>query len=124
MFGGNVEQWKREGAPVDFAIPREGAISFPLFLVIAKGCTPAQKRTAEGVINMILSERWLARWSALTFFVPTTIKNVAPPSLRSLKMYDPQEIGRAIQFDWATISQNERVWRERWDREVVARMRR
>ena len=29
---------------------------------------------------------------------------------------------RAIQFDWLTIAQNERVWRERWDKEVVARM--
>lgn len=122
MFGGNVEQWKREGAPIEFVIPREGMIAFPLFLVVVKGVTPTQKRIAEEVINLILSDRWLARWAALTFFVPTTTKNVAPPSLRDLKMYDAQEIGRAIQFDWATIAQNEQVWRERWDKEVVARI--
>jgi putative spermidine/putrescine transport system substrate-binding protein len=122
MFGGNVLAWKQEGAPLEFVIPREGAIAFPLYLVVVKGVTPQQKRIAEEVINLILSERWLARWATLTYFVPTTKRPVAPPSLRSLPMYSPAEIARAIQFDWLTIAQNERVWRERWDKEVVARM--
>ncbi len=122
MFGGNVLAWKQEGAPLEFVIPREGAIAFPLYLVVVKGVTPQQKRIAEEVINLILSERWLARWATLTYFVPTTKRSVAPPSLRNLPMYSPTEIARAIQFDWLAIAQNERVWRERWDKEVVARM--
>lgn len=122
MFGGNVLTWKQQGAPVEFVIPREGTIAFPLFLVVARGVTPQQKRIAEQVINLILSDRWLARWSALTYFVPTSKKVVVPPSLRDLPMYSPREIERAIQFDWATIAQNETAWRERWDKEVVARM--
>ncbi|MDR7484509.1 MAG: extracellular solute-binding protein [Armatimonadota bacterium] len=122
MFGGNVLTWKEQGAPLEFVIPREGTIAFPLFLVVVKGVTPQQKRIAEGVINLILSERWLARWAALTYFVPTSTKVVVPPSLRTLPMYSPRETERAIQFDWATIAQNETVWRERWDKEVVARM--
>ncbi len=122
MFGGNVMAWKQEGAPLEFAIPREGAIAFPLYLVVIKGVTPQQKRIAEDVINLILSDRWLARWATLTFYVPTTKKSVAPPSLRNLPMYSPAETGRAIQFDWLTIAQNETVWRERWDKEVVARI--
>ena len=122
MFGGNALQWKREGAPVDFVIPKEGTVAFPLFLVVVKGVTAQQKRIAEEVINLILSERWLARWAALTFYVPTTKKVIVPPSLRDLPMYSPQETARAIQFDWATIAQNETTWRERWDKEVVARM--
>jgi putative spermidine/putrescine transport system substrate-binding protein len=124
MFGGNAEQWKREGAPVEFVIPKEGSIAFPLFLVVVKGVTPPQKKIAEDLINTMLSERWLARWAALTYYVPTTIKNIAPPSLRGLRIYDAQEVGRAIQFDWATMAANEIAWRERWDKEVVARMRR
>ena len=123
MFGGNVEQWKRDGAPVEFVIPKEGLIAFPLFLMVAKGVTPAQKKIAEGVINMILTDKWLARWAELTFYVPTTTTSVVSPALRSLKMYDNAEITRAIQFDWATITSNEKAWRERWDKEVVARMK-
>lgn len=122
MFGGNVLTWKQQGAPVEFVIPREGTIAFPLFLVVVKGVTPQQKRVAEGVINLILSDRWMARWASLTFFVPTSKRPVVPPSLRDLPMYSPRETERAIQFDWATIAQNETVWRERWDKEVVARM--
>jgi putative spermidine/putrescine transport system substrate-binding protein len=122
MFGGNAMAWKRDGAPLEFVIPREGAIAFPLYLVVVKGVTPQQKRIAEEVLNLILSDRWLARWAALTFYVPTTKKSVAPPSLRSLPMYSPAETARAIQFDWLTMAQNEVAWRERWDKEVVARM--
>jgi putative spermidine/putrescine transport system substrate-binding protein len=122
MFGGNALTWKEQGAPVEFVIPREGTIAFPLFLVVVKGVTAQQKRIAEGVINLVLSDRWLARWAALTYFVPTSKKVVVPPSLRSLPMYSPRETERAIQFDWATIAQNESAWRERWDKEVVARM--
>jgi putative spermidine/putrescine transport system substrate-binding protein len=123
MFGGNVEQWKRDGAPVELVIPKEGMIAFPLFLVVAKGVTPAQKKIAESVINTILTDRWLARWAELTFYVPTTTTSVVPASLKSLKMYDTAEMARAIQFDWATITANEKQWRERWDKEVVARMK-
>lgn len=122
MFGGNVMTWKQQGAPVEFAIPREGMIAFPLFLEVVKGVTAQQKRIAEEVINLVLSDRWLARWAALTFFVPTSKKVVVPPSLQSLPMYNPKETERAIQFDWATIAQNETVWRERWDKEVVTRI--
>ncbi|MGQ0550526.1 MAG: ABC transporter substrate-binding protein [Armatimonadota bacterium] len=122
MFGGNALTWKQQGAPLEFVIPREGTIAFPLFLVVVKGVTPQQKRVAEGVINLILSDRWLARWASLTFFVPTSKRVVVPPSLRDLPMYSPKETERAIQFDWATIAQNETAWRERWDKEVVARI--
>jgi putative spermidine/putrescine transport system substrate-binding protein len=122
MFGGNVLQWKEQGAPVEFAIPKEGTIAFPLFLEVVKGVTPQQQKISEGIIDLILSDRWMARWAALTYFVPTSKKVVVPPSLRNLPMYSPRETERAIQFDWATMAQNEAVWRERWDKEVVARI--
>jgi len=122
MFGGNALQWKQDGAPLEFVIPREGVVAFPLYLIVAKGVTPLQKRIAEEVINLILSERWLARWATLTGYVPTTKRSVAPPSLRGLPMYSPAVTERAIQFDWLTMAQNETVWRERWDKEVVTRM--
>ena len=44
-------------------------------------------------------------------------------SPRFLRMYDAGEISRAIQFDRATITANEKQWRERWNQEVVARMK-
>ncbi len=122
MFGGNVLAWKRDGAPLEFVIPREGLIAFPLYMVVVKGVTPQQKRIAEEVVNLVLSERWLARWAVLTNFVPTSKKVVVPPSLRDQPMYSPKETERAIQLDWATMAQNETVWRERWDKEVVARI--
>jgi putative spermidine/putrescine transport system substrate-binding protein len=122
QFAGNVLTWKREGAPIEFVIPREGMIAFPLFFIVVKGLTPQQKRTAEDVINVMLSERWLARWATVTLSVPATKKSIVPPSLRTLPMFDPNESARAIQLDWATIASNDAAWRERWDKEVVAKI--
>lgn len=122
QFGGNVLNWKKEGAPLEFVIPREGLIAFPNYFVIAKGCSPVQKKIAEEVINLMLSERWLARYATLTYFVPLTKTNIMPPSLRTQPMYDPAETARAIQLDWPTIIQNDAAWRERWDKEVVAKI--
>lgn len=122
QFGGNVLNWKKDGAPLEFVIPREGMIAFPNYFVIAKGCTPLQKKIAEEVINLMLSERWMARYATLTYFVPLTKKNIMPPSLKSQPMYNPAETARAIQMDWPTIIQNDAAWRERWDKEVVAKI--
>ena len=83
---------------------------------------PAAKRTAEDVINLMLSERWLARWATVTLSVPATKKSIVPPSLRTLPMFDPNESARAIQLDWATIASSDAAWRERWDKEVVAKI--
>jgi len=120
--GANVEVWKQQGAPIEFVIPKEGGIAIPLYFVIVKGVTPAQKRIAEDVINVMLSDRWLSRWAAETYHAPTTIKNIAPPSLRGLSIFDPKEAARAIQLDWVTVAASDTMWRERWDKEVVAKM--
>ena len=122
QFGGNVLTWKSQGAPVEFVIPKEGLIAFPQYFVVLNGCTPAQKRIAEDVINLLLSERWLARYATLTYFVPLTKRNIMPPSLRTLPIYNPAETARALQLDWPTIVANDSAWRQRWDKEVVAKI--
>lgn len=122
QFGGNVLTWKSQGAPVEFVIPKEGLIAFPQYFVVLNGCTPAQKRIAEDVINLLLSERWLARYATLTYFVPLTKRNIMPPSLRNLPIYNPAETARALQLDWPTIVANDSAWRQRWDKEVVAKI--
>ena len=40
-----------EGAPLGFAIPKEGTIGFPLYLAMVKGGTPAQNAVCEDLLN-------------------------------------------------------------------------
>ena len=44
---GNVQQWADAGAPVGFAVPKEGLVAFPLFFQIVVGTKPDQQAVAE-----------------------------------------------------------------------------
>jgi putative spermidine/putrescine transport system substrate-binding protein len=50
----NQKMWQEAGVPVEFVVPKEGVVAFPLFFQVVKGTTPAQKKVAETIINMLL----------------------------------------------------------------------
>ena len=54
-FSNIAKVWIEEGAPLGLAIPKEGAIAFPLFLAMVNGVTPAQQAVCEDLINELLS---------------------------------------------------------------------
>ena len=44
---GNVQQWADVGVPVEFVVPKEGVIAFPLFFQMVAGSTPEQQDVAR-----------------------------------------------------------------------------
>jgi putative spermidine/putrescine transport system substrate-binding protein len=122
-FGAISQIWINEGAPLAFAIPREGAIAFPLYLVMARGVTPAQRRVCEDLINTLLEPGHAGRYGQLTLGVPLVRNAVISEEQRRNPMFDPQVAETAIVPDYSIIARNTAAWRERWDREVKIRMR-
>jgi putative spermidine/putrescine transport system substrate-binding protein len=114
--------WIKEGAPFAFAVPKEGAIGFPLYLAIAKGVTPAQRAVCEDLINTLLDAKNAGRYAELTAGIPV-VKNA---TLSPEQMNDPElnldVAAKAVVLDYSTIAQNTADWRRRWDREVKRRM--
>ena len=114
--------WIKEGAPFAFAVPKEGAIGFPLYLAIAKGVTPAQRAVCEDLINALLEAKNAGRYAELTAGIPV-VKNA---TLSPEQMNDPElnldVAAKAVVLDYSTIAQNTADWRRRWDREVKRRM--
>lgn len=122
-FGAISQIWINEGAPLAFAIPREGVIAFPLFLVMSRGVTPAQRRVCEDLINTLLEPTHAGRYGQLTLGVPLVRNAVVSEEQRRNPMFSPELAENAIVMDFNEIARMTATWRERWDREVKIRMR-
>ncbi len=119
---GNVQQWKDAGAPIEFAIPKEGAVAFPLFFQIILGNTPEQKAVAEKILNILLSPESLARWCDLNGLAPAAKGVSLPARMANDPAYKPETIEKAIQLDWATLAKVDAMYREKWDRMVKSKL--
>lgn len=118
----NQKMWKEAGVPVEFVVPKEGVVAFPLFFQVVKGTTPAQKEVAETIINMLLDPVSLARFCNLTGVAPTSVKVNLPAQMANDPAYQKETIENAIQLDWATIAVKDNEYREKWDRMVKAKL--
>jgi putative spermidine/putrescine transport system substrate-binding protein len=119
---GNVQQWIDAGAPVEFVVPKEGVVAFPLFFQIVVGSTPAQQAVAAKILNALLAPESLARFCELNGLAPTSTKVSLPARMASDPAYKPETIKNAIQLDWATLARKDAEYREKWDRMVKTKI--
>jgi putative spermidine/putrescine transport system substrate-binding protein len=122
-FSNIAKVWIEEGAPLGLAIPKEGAIAFPLFLAMVNGVTPAQQAVCEDLINELLSADNSGRYGTLTKGIPLATN----AKLSEEQMKDPtlnlSVAAKAILLDYNYIGEVASEWRERWDREVKFKLR-
>lgn len=114
--------WQQDGAPLGFAIPKEGAVAFPIYLSLVSNLSPNQKKVAQDIINLLLSPENAGKYGELTYETPV-IDNAA---LTEAQKKDPNlsldAARKAMQFDWGEIAKQDSTWRQRWEREVKSRM--
>jgi putative spermidine/putrescine transport system substrate-binding protein len=118
--------WNEEApggaGPFAYAIPKEGIIAFTYYFNIVKGSPQDHIEAASDVINIYLSKPVIARYCNLTATVPA-VKGVSlEPKLQKEAVFQPGVIEHAIQPDWATVNEQNNAWKQRWDREVKAKM--
>jgi putative spermidine/putrescine transport system substrate-binding protein len=122
-FSAIAKVWIEEGAPLGLAIPKEGAIAFPLFLAMVNGVTPAQQAVCEDLINELLSAENSGRYGTLTKGIPL----VTDAKLSEEQAKDPilnlSIAAKSVLLDYNYIGEVAAEWRERWDREVKFKLR-
>jgi putative spermidine/putrescine transport system substrate-binding protein len=119
---GNVQQWADAGVPVEFVVPKEGVIAFPLFFQMLAGSTPEQQDVASKIINALLEPAALARWCELNGVAPTSSKVQLPARMASDPAYSKDAVANAIQLDWPTLARKDAEYREKWDRIVKTQL--
>lgn len=122
-FSGLSYVWMREGAPLGFAIPKEGTIGFPLYLAMVKGATPDQRAVCEDLLNELLSPVNSGRYAKLTFAVPLVKNAELDEEQKSDPLLNAELAAKSIALDYGSMAQDAADWRERWDREVKFKLR-
>lgn len=121
-FSALATVWIKEGAPLGYVTPKEGAIAFPIYLTIVKGVNAAQRVVCEDLINRLLSPENAGRYGQLTYSVPV-VKNAA---MTEAQKNDPNlnlDVAKnAILLDYAKIAQMTPTWKDLWDREVKTKL--
>jgi len=122
-FGITWNQESPQGdGPFGYALPREGMIAYTFYFNIVNGSTPDQVDAASAVINTYLSKPVIERYCNLTATIPAVKGLSLKPELQQEPVFQPSVVQRAIQPDWVTANKQNAAWRQRWDREVKAKM--
>lgn len=122
-FSSVADVWIKEGAPLGFVVPKEGAIAFPIYLAISKGVTPAQRAVCEDLINEFLKPERAARYALVTSSIPLVNNVTLSKEQMDNPMLNPAMAQRAIHLDFGFMGTVAAEWRDRWAREVKLRMR-
>lgn len=121
-FKGNQVAWAQDGAPLGFAVPKEGAVAFPLYVEIVAGTDDEKKRVGEEIINLLLDPLYAKLYCETTYSAPLVNGVKLRPDLASDPSYGSEALTKAIQLDWVRMADQNEEWRRRWDREVKSRL--
>ena len=108
------------GAPLAFAVPKEGVVVQPLGFQILQGNTPAQAYHAAKIINQLLAPANLSRYLDLTLTAATSTKVTLPDKLKNDPSFAADVLKNAIQLDWVASAENATSDLDKWNQQVKA----
>jgi putative spermidine/putrescine transport system substrate-binding protein len=117
-FNGTGLQWKRQGAPIAYVPPKEGAINVPVYLQSVRGNTAAQSEACHDIIDKMLSPKWCGGWMNTSIEVPANSKVKLPDEFKALPAFQKSTIDKLIKLDWQVVAKANTTWRKLWDQNV------
>lgn len=119
-WNGTGLQFKKDGAPVDYVVPAEGAIAVPVYLQTLQGNTQNQQEICLDILNEMLSPKWCQMWAETAVQAPANAKVTLPSDLAGLPGFRAENVAKLISVDWGLVAKNNTTWRGRWDSDVKA----
>jgi putative spermidine/putrescine transport system substrate-binding protein len=121
-FNGTALQWVRQGAPLKYVVPKEGAINVPVYLQSVKGNTPDQTEACHDIIGKMLSPKWCGGWANTSVEVPANSKVKLPAEFKTLPAFQTDTIEHLIKLNWQVVAKAIGTWRGQWDQQVKGRL--
>ncbi len=117
-YNGNIRTllMKSQGAPMEFVVPKEGAIRFSLYSDAIKGAphpVAAQKFT-EFFLRKDIQERTAEG----IFYAPTNRNAVLRPDLAAVMPYGDKAVAALIKLDRDPMNRDLGDWIEKWNRSI------
>jgi putative spermidine/putrescine transport system substrate-binding protein len=115
--------WAAQGAPIAYAVPKEGQIAFPEGFQMVRGSSPEQQKAAQEIINLSLEPDNVLDYCRTARVLPL-MKNVKlPADLASDPAVQPDALKQAINLDYAKLAANNSAWTDLWNKEVKANLK-
>jgi putative spermidine/putrescine transport system substrate-binding protein len=121
-FLGTATQWIRQGAPLEYVVPSEGAINVPVYLQSVKGNTPQQTEVCRDIIDKMLSPTWCGGWMNTTIEVPANSKVKLPAEFSRMPGFQKQTIDKLWKPNYQVVAKAIATWRRQWDQDVKGRI--
>lgn len=121
-FRGIALPWAKAGAPIAYAVPKEGQVAFPEGFQLVNGSTEAQLSIARQIISQSLQANNVLDYCLTACVIPLTDNVTLPPEIASDPAISPQAIQNAIHLDYAKIAANSAKWTELWNTRVKANL--
>lgn len=119
-FNGTGLQFKKNGAPVAYSVPKEGAIPIPVYMQSVKGNTKDQEAVCQDIINEMISPKWCAQWAETSIEAPANVKSQLSAELAALPAFSKSTIEKLLPIDWSVTAKNNTEWRQKWDQNIKA----
>lgn len=121
-FMGTATQWVRQGAPLVYVPPAEGAINVPVYLQSVKGNTKQQSEVCHDIIDKMLSPTWCGGWMNTSIEVPANSKVKLPAEFAKLPAFQKQTIDKLWKPNYQVVAKAIATWRKQWDQDVKGRI--
>ncbi|MFA6784635.1 MAG: ABC transporter substrate-binding protein [Sphaerochaeta sp.] len=117
QMDGYAYNFKDAGGPVDFILPKEGA-------VLSMNCAAVTKNTknadlAEMFINIHLSQDCQEAYAEVLKYGPTNKNVKLSENLGSKVVYGDAAVAKLYALDNASVTKNQSAWADRWNKEIL-----
>ncbi len=117
QMSGYVYSAASEGIPVDFAVPKEGA-------VLSMNCAVIPKNTKNADLSKIFINYHLAQacqegYAKRLFYGPTNSKVVLDKELADKVVYGNEDVAKLVALDNEWLQSQEAAWTEKWNNMIL-----
>jgi putative spermidine/putrescine transport system substrate-binding protein len=114
---GEIARLRKQGLPVDCAIPEEGMIMFDQTVsILANG---PEKELAYQYANFLLSAEIQDLMMREFFVSPTNSKVTVPDELKADVPVSGEEMSKILTWDWDFVNQHQGELAERWAKTII-----
>jgi putative spermidine/putrescine transport system substrate-binding protein len=117
-YSSRIIQWTKEGVPVKWSYPKEGAIFTSFGAGIPK--KGLNRDAAYYYLNAMLEPQAAGKIGELTSYPPSTTNAEMPDDIRKTIAFTPEQIQQFNFVDYGYAAKNDSKWVEWWNKEFKA----
>lgn len=108
-------QWKKAGLPLDYVVPKEGALPATFEAAVAKGSKSVD--CAFPYLNAMIDPRAQRAFAETMGYAPTITNAGLPPALQQAVGFSSKELDRFVAVDFALLAKHKSDMLDFWNKD-------